>query len=165
MRYIITAVTLLIITGKVLAVDQAKMKISGNEATVLNADATDVVRENLIHLFDTSQYHQMEGGSLPVKQQGDIQIQLGKITMGSYLLIELEEPARIVVERKVIRAKRLWVKIRESDGWVHGSILQQPNGDLVSLAKPSGDLMVRFAPYILSLIKSKSEQVAAPDGE
>ena len=163
MRYIITAVTLLIITGTVLATDQAKMKIRANEAVSLNADETDVVRENLIHFFDSSQCHQMKGGALPVKQQGEIQIQLRKITMGSHILIELEEPARIVVERKAIRVKRLWVGIRESDGFSSYSILQQPNGDLVSLAKPRGDLMVRFAPYILSLIKSKSEQDVAPN--
>lgn len=47
----------------------------------------------------------------------------------------------------------MWVSIREPDGFVYDWILQQPDGDLVSLTKVRGELVAQFAPHVLRLLK------------
>lgn len=72
---------------------------------------------------------------------------------GSHIELELKDPVRILVESTEVKATRTWVRIRESDGFVYDEILHQPNGDLVSLSKLRGELVVQFAPYVLRLLK------------
>jgi hypothetical protein len=121
----------------------------------LNEQETDHVRENLIHLFASANFHQMKGGLLDVKSQPEIQTQLAKVKAEQHIELILKEPARIVVENRDLYAKTLWASIRESDGFLYDYILEQPDGDLVFLAKVRGELVVQFAPYILQLIGKK----------
>jgi len=136
---------------------------NGEENINLTSSQENFVRDYLIHIFDSSQFHQMQGGELPVKSQKQIKEDLEKIKSGSFIELRLNEPARIVVEGTELKATRMWVRIRESDGFVYDWILQQQNGELASLAKPRGELVVQFAPYILRLLKPSSEaQMATP---
>lgn len=143
--------------------DTASLTRSGDESSKLSAPLTDFVRENLIHIFDSSNFHQMKGGDLPSKTQKQIEKQLKKVKSGSYIELKLDESARIVVEGTDLKVMRMWVSIRESDGFVFDWILQQPNGELVSLAKPRGELVTQFAPHVLNLLKSSKKQAVKPD--
>lgn len=100
----------------------------------------------------------MKGSVLPHRSQKQIREQLKKVKSGSYIELDLDEPARIVVEGNVLKATRMWTRIRESDGFVYDWILQQPNGDFVSLAKPLGYLSVQFAPQVLSLLNQEANK-------
>lgn len=142
-----------------LQADTASFTQSKYESVNLSPTLTDFVRENLIHIFDSSNFHQMQGGSLPVKSQKQIKEQLERVKSGSFIELDLDEPARVVVEGTELKAMRMWVRIRESDGFVYDEILQQPNGDLVALEKTRGELVVQFAPHILRLLKPNSEPV------
>lgn len=149
--------SLLLAFGSHLYADTAYLSLEGNEKTKLDSSETDFVRENLIHIFDSSNFHQMQGGALPVKPKLQIEEQLERVQSGSFIELDLDEPARIVVEGTELRAKTMWVRIRESDGFVYDWIFQQSNGNLVSLEKARGELVVQFAPHILRLLKPNSE--------
>lgn len=136
----------------------------GQPARSLDEYSTDYVRENLIHIFDSSQFHHMEGGKLSVKQQEEIKKEIEKVKSSSFIELKLDEPAPIVVEGKKLRVQKLWVSIRESGGFVYNWILEQPDGTLVSLNKARGELIVQFAPYVLHLLKEKSEQDSGGNG-
>ncbi|MGJ8677866.1 MAG: hypothetical protein ACSHX0_10140 [Akkermansiaceae bacterium] len=142
-----------------LEADTVHLNQSGHETRELSESLTDCVRENLIHIFDSSNFHLMKGSVLPTKSQSQIQEQLKKVKSGSYIELDLDEPARIVVEGTVLKAMRMWTSIRESDGFVYDWILQQPNGDFVSLAKPRGELILQFAPHILHLLNQKANKI------
>ncbi|MEM9283044.1 MAG: hypothetical protein AAGA96_14545 [Verrucomicrobiota bacterium] len=124
----------------------------------LDQHSTDYIRENLIHIFDSSQFHHMEGGQLPVKQQEEIKKEIEKIKSASFIELKLDEPTPIVVEGKKLRLQRLWVSVRESDGFVYDWIIEQSDGTLVSLNRARGELIVQFAPFVLHLLKKESEQ-------
>jgi TusA-related sulfurtransferase len=143
-----------------LQADTASITITGPERIELSAALTDLVRENMIHIFDSSNFHQMPGGILQPKTQKQIEEQLEKIKSGSYIEVLLDEPARIVVESSDLKATCLWASITESNGVVTAWILKQPNGQLVSLYKPRGELALQFGPHVLSILKPQSEQAA-----
>lgn len=146
-----------------LQADTASLTQTGHESVELSPPLTDLVRENLLHIFDSSDFHQMQGGALPVKTQKQIGEQLKRVEAGANIELQLDEAARIVVEGTVLKAIRMWVSIRESDGFVYDWILLQPSGDLVSLTKAKGELVVQFAPTVLHLLKQISEQGTAPN--
>jgi hypothetical protein len=152
-------VALLSILGSHIYADEAYLTIKGNNKSKLDSHQTDYVRENLIHIFDSSLFHCLEGGWHRVKTEKEIENKIEKIRSQSFIELELDEPARIVVEGTALKVKTMWVKIRESDGFVGTLVFQQPNGDLVSLEKAQGLLVVQFAPYALQLLKPNSEPV------
>ncbi|MGJ8653184.1 MAG: hypothetical protein ACSHX8_07915 [Opitutaceae bacterium] len=138
-----------------LQADIVYLNQRGHARVELSPAQTDFFRENLIHIFDSSNFHQMQGGALPVKSQKQLKQQLESVQSGSFIELRLDEPARIVVEGTELKATRMWVRIRESDGLVYDWILQQPNGDLVSLEKARGELIVQLAPHIIRLLKAQ----------
>lgn len=147
-----------------LHADSATFLKNGQPARSLDEHATDYVRENLIHIFDSSQFHHMKGGQLPVKKQEEIKKEIKKVKSASFIELKLDEPAPIVVEGKKLRIQKLWVSVRESDGFVYDWILEQPDGTLVSLNKARGELIVQFAPYVLHLLNEESEQDSGGNG-
>jgi len=147
-----------------LHADSATFLKSGQPARTLDEHATDYVRENLIHIFDSSQFHHMKGGKLAVKQQEEIKEELEKTKSASFIELKLDEPTPIVVEGKKLRIQKLWVSVRESDGFVYDWILEQPDETLVSLNKARGELIVQFAPYVLHLLNNESEQGSGGNG-
>jgi hypothetical protein len=160
----INALVILLIIGFCcpLQADTASITITGRERLELSAAHVDLVRENMIHIFDSSNFHQMPGGILPPKTQKQIEEQLEKIKLGSYIEVLLDEPARIVVENSDLKATCLWASVTESNGVVTAWILKQPNGQLVSLYKPRGELALQFSSHVLSILKPQSEQDAVP---
>lgn len=148
---------LLIGLSSPLQADTVSLTQAGHKSVELSPPLTDLVRENLVHIFDSSDFHQMQGGVLPVKTQKQIKEQLKRVEAGSNIELKFDEAARIVVEGTDLKAKRMWVSIRESDGFVYDWILLLPSGDLVSLAKAKGELVVQFAPTVLHLLKQISE--------
>jgi len=140
-----------------LQVDAVSVIKNGETKIKLTSSQANLVRDYLIHIFDSSQFHQMQGGELPVKSQKQIKDDLERLKSGSFIDLRLDEPARIMVENKELKAKRMWVRIRETDGFVYDQILQQPDGDLVSLAKARGELVALFAPHVLGLLRQTTE--------
>ncbi|MDA3873734.1 MAG: hypothetical protein PF795_07210 [Kiritimatiellae bacterium] len=151
--------TFLPIDGAQSNADVSYISLGGDPKMKLNPGLTDFVRENLIHIFDSANFHQMEGSALTVKSQEKVQQQLDNVRSGSYLELNLDEPARLVVEETVLSAEKMWVSIRESDGFVYDWILERPDGALVSLNKTRGELIVLFAPHVLYLL----EHISKPD--
>ena len=148
-----------------LQADTISIKQSGYNVVELSPSQTDFFRENLIHIFDSSNFHQMQGGALPVKTQKEIQKQLERVKSGSFIELALDEPARIVVEGNQLKAQKLWVSIRESDGYVYDWIFQQPNDDLVALQKARGELVVQFAPHILHHLNQAANKAGDDNSE
>lgn len=96
-----------------------------------------------------------------MKTGKEIKRKLDEIRTESHIELNLDEPARIVVEGTELKAETLWASIRESDGFVNHLIFQRPDGTLVSLAKPRGELIVQFAPHMLRYL----EQARSGSGE
>ena len=144
-----------------LHADTATFLKRGQASRNLDERSTDGVRENLIHIFESSLFHQMEGGELPVKQQEEIKKNIKTIKSASFIEIILDRPIPIVVEGKQLLIQNLLVSIRESDGFAYEWILEQPDETLVSLSEARGELIVQFAPYVLDLLKGESEQDGA----
>ena len=141
-----------------LQADTVFIFTDGNTSIKLPSNETDFVRENLVHIFDSANFHQMPGGILPVKSKEQIQGELEDLQSGAHLELILQEPARIVVEGTEIKTAHMWVSIRESDGFVFDWILQLPTGEFVSLSKPRGELILQFAPHVLNLLQSDNLQ-------
>lgn len=137
-----------------LLADSVNLSPEGLRTYALPANQVDFVRENLIHIFDSANFHQLEGGALPIKDPVEIKAQLKRLQEMPHIQMSLDEPARIIVENRELRAVTMWVTVRASDGYVYDWIIQEANGNLVSLAKPRGELIVQFAPYVRKLIQS-----------
>jgi hypothetical protein len=158
-------VAFVITSGGLLQADTVHVNPRGDGSTKLNPRQSDFVRENLVHIFDSAHFHQMDGGSLAVKTGKEIKRKLDEIRTESHIELNLDEPARIVVEGTELKAETLWSSIRESDGFVNHLILQRPDGTLVSLAKPRGELIVQFAPHMLRYLEQAREQAIDGNGE
>jgi len=137
--------------------DRALLFLEGGERVELDAQATDLVRENLIHLFDSAMFHQLEGGALPVTPRRELERQLEALGDGAYFELTLDKPARIVVEGVELRPKRMWARVRTTDGFVSNWMFEEPGGRLVGLAKARGELVVLFAPKVLQLLRLEDD--------
>lgn len=134
-----------------LHADTAYIAQAGHNRLELSESLTDVVRENMIHIFDSA-------GRLPIMNQKQIEEDLEKIKSGSFIEVALDEPARIFVANTELKATHLWASVIDSNGMLSAWVLKQPNGQLVSLNKPQGVLALQFAPTVLDLLKLHSEQ-------
>ena len=105
----------------------------------LDQRETDFVRENLVHIFDCSNFHQMQGGALPVRTEEEIKEQIQKVKSGLHIELTLDESTRIVVENEALQMGKMWVSIRESDGFVYDWIFETPDGNLISLSEARGN--------------------------
>lgn len=151
-------ITLLLGLASRIHADEAFLSLEGSNKTKLDLSETDFVRENLIHIFDSANFHQMQGGSIPVKSQEKIKEQLIKVQSGLHIEIDLEEATKITVDGRELKMKKMWASIRTSDGFIYDWIFAQPDDTLISLEKARGGLVVQFAPYLLKLIDKYSEE-------
>lgn len=149
-----TLLALILGLGSLQGADITYLSINEGKKIELNERETDFVRENLLHIFDSSDFHQMKGGTLPVKTKEQLKELFQRVSSATHIELTLDEPARIVVENKILHVNKMWVRIRESDGFVYDWILETPDGELISLTKARGELVVGFAPYVLELLKN-----------
>ncbi len=128
------------------------VRAAAGEEVTLNPWQADYVREYLIHIFDSAQFHHQEGGGFPVRSQKKIRKKLIEVTAKTHFEVTLEHPCHIVVEGRTFAMTKMWAGIRESDGFVFNWIFEQPAGTRVDLNKANGQLIVQFAPFVLDLL-------------
>ncbi|MBK1791267.1 hypothetical protein [Persicirhabdus sediminis] len=157
MRYLCATITYLLFSGSLIANDKARICNGQLDIAVLSFGETDFLREHMIHIFDSAQFHHKQGSLQQVKSRQEINKLLGDIRQGIHLELILEEPARIVVEQEVIKPIKLWASVRGSDGFVADWVLEDSKGGLVSLNKVRGELVVQLAPYILNILNTNED--------
>ena len=107
------------------ATETVTLVTSNKTGHQLDEYSSDLVRQNLIHIFDSASFHQAKGGKWPEKSQKEIEKELEKVQGGSHFELTLDEPAKIVVERRTFKVVTLWAGISSADGFVNAWICKQ----------------------------------------